>query len=145
MLCVFHTERTSEGQATYRRCFSIPVESILLLLGSSNKGIVVYHSPISTVAPQQVRPSPTFTVAPRQVHRSPIFCVALIDTVASSTSAPFTNLQCYAFYKDCYNLQCCAFYECCTHRHCYASTVALFYGVAPFISCYFVPCDYGTR
>ena len=41
MLCVFHRELTSEALATYQSWFSIPVESILLLLGSRNKGIVV--------------------------------------------------------------------------------------------------------
>ena len=32
VLCVFHRERTSEELATYRSCFLIPVESVLLLL-----------------------------------------------------------------------------------------------------------------
>ena len=84
-------------------------------------------------------------------HHSPIFSVVPstsvvpIDTVAPSTSAPFTNLQCYTFYKGCTNLHWCAFYKCCTHCHCCASTVAPFYSVDPFGSCYFVPCDYATR
>ena len=120
MLCVFHRERTSEVQATYRRCFSIPVESILLLLGSSNEGIVVHRSPIFTVAPLQVHRSPISSVAPST-------SIATINTVAPSTSAPFTNLQCYAFYKG------------CTHRHCCASTVAPFCSIAPFVSYHFVP------
>ena len=61
----------------YRSCFSIPIESILLLLGSNNKGIVVWRSPISSVAPSS---SALFT----NLHYAP------------SSSAPFTNLQCYA-------------------------------------------------
>ena len=110
MQCVFHRERTSEGQATYRRCFSIPVESILLLLGSSNKGIVVRRSPIFTVAPHQVRHSPIFTV----VTFTNIHCCA-------SSSAPFTNLHCCASSNATFtNLQCCAFHECCADLHCCA-------------------------
>ena len=85
VLCAFHRELTSEEQATYRSCFSIPVESILLLLGSSNEVIVLHYSPIFSVAP------PT--------------SVALIFTVAPSSSAPFTNFQC------CTNLHCCAFFS----------------------------------
>ena len=59
-----------------------------------------------------------------QVHHSPIISVATstsvvpIFTVPPSSSAPFTNLPCCAFYKGCTNLQCCAFYKCCTHHHC---------------------------
>ena len=88
--------------------------------GSSNKSIVVWRSPIFTVAPHHVYHSlissvapstsvaPISTVAPHQVHHSPISSVApstsvaLIDTVAPSTSAaPFTDFQCCAFYKCC--------------------------------------------
>ena len=158
-----HKERTPEELATYHSRFLIPVESILLLLGSSNKGIIVHRSPITrvapstsvapifTVAPHQVRHSPIFSDVCHQVHQSPISgvtpstSVAPIDTVAPSTSVPFTNLQCYAFYKGCTNLNCCACYKCYTHHHCCTSTVAPFYSVAPFICCYFMPCDYATR
>ena len=99
MLCVFHKEFTSEWQATYRRCFSIPVEWMLLLLGSTNEGIVVRCPPIFTVAFHQVHRSPIFTVAPHQVHHSPISSVtpstrvAPISTVVPSTSvAPIVTV-----------------------------------------------------
>ena len=96
MQCVFHREQTSEVKATYRRCFSVPIKSILLLLGSSNEGIVVQHSPISDVAYST-------SVVP-------------IDTVEPSTVAPFTNLQCCAFHECCTNGHCCAFYMCTIHQ-----------------------------
>ena len=85
VLCVFQRERTLEVQATYRRCFSIPVESILLLLGSSNEGIVVRRSSIFTVAPRQVHPSPIFSVAPSM-------SVVPNYIVAPSTVALFKDL-----------------------------------------------------
>ena len=94
MLCVSHREWRSEGQATYRCCFSIPVESILLLLGSSNK-CIVHQSPVLRL--QQVRCSPILTVAP-------------------STVAPFTNLQCCTFHECCANRHCCTFCKCTVHQ-----------------------------
>ena len=86
-----------------------------------------------------------------------------INTIATGfqqqrhRSATFTNLQCCAFHECCAfhcwasssapftNLQCYAFHRCCTHHHYCTSTVSPFYGVAPFVSYYFVPCDHATR
>ena len=108
--CVFHRERTSEEQATYRSYFSIPIESILLLLYSSHKGIVVHRSPISSVR-----------LIKCDVHQSPL-CTFYKCTVHQS---PVLHL-----------------YKGCTELHCWPSTVAPFYSGAPFVSYYFMLCDY---
>ena len=152
------------GTGHLRRCFSIPVESILLLLGSSNKGILVRRSPIHTVAPSASAPftnlqccafhecsaictvapstlrhSPISTVAPHQVHHSPISSIAPSTSVAQIyTVAPSESAPFT-------NLQYYTFYKGCTNLHCCASLVAPFYSVAPFVSYYSVPCDYATR
>ena len=109
-----------------------------MLLGSSNEGIVVRHSPIFSVA-LSASVAPIFTVVP-------------------SSCAPFTNLQCCTFHKCCADLHCCAFQ---VHHSPISSvvpstsvapivtvapsTVAPFWSVAPFVSYHFVPCDYATR
>ena len=79
VLCVFHREWTSEGQATYRHCFSIDGESILLLLGSSNEGIVVRCSPIFTVRLIKctIRQSPVLRL-PRVLRQSALLCLLLL-------------------------------------------------------------------
>ena len=151
VLCVFYRKLTSEVQATYCCCFLIPVESILLLQGSSNEGIVVRRSPNFTVEPHQVQSSPILTVAPHhvtfhqspvlclprvlrqstllcllQVHRSLIFCVMPSTRVAPiSTVVPSTSVATIVTVAP--------------------STVAPFYSVAPFVSYHFVQCDYATR
>ena len=137
--------------ATYRSCFSIPVESILLLLGSSNKGIVVQCSPISSVAPHQVRRSLISSV-----HL--IKCTIHQSALVPSSSVPFTNLHCVpstsALFTNLhvapstsapYN-QSTVLYLQMLHQspllHFYSCTI---YSVAPFVSYYFMSCDYDTR
>ena len=88
----------------------------------------VHHSPISSVCHIVAHRSPISTVSLLQVRRSLISSVCLIkctiphSPACASSSAPFTNRQCYTFYKGCTNLHCCT------------STVAPFYSVAPFVS-----------
>ena len=139
MLYVFHRERTSKALDTYRSCFLIPIESILLLLGSSNKGIMVRRSTISSVVPHQVHDSPISTVCLLQVHHSPISSVLLIKcTIQKSPQCAFYNCTVHQSPVLC-------LYKGCTNLHCCASIVAPFYCVAPFVSNYLMPSDYATR
>ena len=131
MLCVFHRERTLEGQGTYCRCISVSVEPLLLLLCSSNKGIVVHDSPLSSDAPSTVAPFTNLQCcafhkcsANRHcrpfykctIHQSPVLCLlqglhqspllhhSLIASVVPYTSV--ANIITVAFYS-CTVLQCC--------------------------------------
>ena len=96
-----------------------------------------HRSPISSVAPStSVHRFPFLRLIECTTHQSPVLHLprgcADLHSCASTSAAPFTDLQC------------CTFYKCCTHCHCCASTVAPFYSVAPFVSYYFMPSDYAT-
>ena len=98
-----------------------------------------------------VHQSPVWRLIKCTVHKSPLcgFYKLVHRLPKSSVRLIKCTIHQYplcAFYKrTVHQSPVLCLYKGYTNLHCCASTVALFYSVAPFVSYYFVPCDYATR
>ena len=115
----FQRERTSENGQPTAAAFQFPLWSILELLGSSSKSIVVHQSsvlhllqcaPIFSAAPSTE--CTNFSVVPSTVCTN-LRCCTFYSVLQSSV---LRLLQCAPIFSAahsivCSNIQCCAFYS----------------------------------
>ena len=91
--CIFFIGNRSRRPANCRSCFSIPIGSILELLGSSSKSTVVHHSSV------QLHHSSVLLCTIQQYSSAPFISTVapFVGTVLHHSSAQFCTIRQFSF------------------------------------------------